>query len=122
MYSGKKCGIVGLPNVGKSTLFNFVMKEEVAEVANYPFCTIDPNIKKPEVKAPKIITNSTPIVISQTNVNPVNVSLSSVNSNGKTSNINDSNHSVLTMCLPPTTLNEQFSLFTELIFSANNLI
>lgn len=50
MASGKKCGIVGLPNVGKSTLFNFVMKEEVAEVANYPFCTIDPNIKKREVK------------------------------------------------------------------------
>jgi small GTP-binding protein len=50
MSSGKKCGIVGLPNVGKSTLFNFVMKEEVAEVANYPFCTIDPNIKKREVK------------------------------------------------------------------------
>lgn len=50
MASGKKCGIVGLPNVGKSTLFNFVMKEEIAEVANYPFCTIDPNIKKREVK------------------------------------------------------------------------
>jgi small GTP-binding protein len=50
MASGKKCGIVGLPNVGKSTLFNFVMKEEVAEVANYPFCTIDPNIKKRDVK------------------------------------------------------------------------
>ena len=49
MASGKKCGIVGLPNVGKSTLFNFVMKEEVADVANYPFCTIDPNIKKREV-------------------------------------------------------------------------
>ena len=56
MSSGKKCGIVGLPNVGKSTLFNFVMKEEVAEVANYPFCTIDPNIKKREVKDKRLET------------------------------------------------------------------
>jgi small GTP-binding protein len=58
MSSGKKCGIVGLPNVGKSTLFNFVMKEEVAEVANYPFCTIDPNIKKREVKDKRLETLS----------------------------------------------------------------
>jgi len=49
MSSGKKCGIVGLPNVGKSTLFNFIMKKEIAEVANYPFCTIDPNISKTPV-------------------------------------------------------------------------
>lgn len=38
-----KCGIVGLPNVGKSTLFNALTKNE-AEAANYPFCTIDPNV------------------------------------------------------------------------------
>ncbi len=37
-------GIVGLPNVGKSTLFNALTKSSVAEVANYPFCTIDPNV------------------------------------------------------------------------------
>lgn len=43
-------GIVGKPNVGKSTLFNIIIKEEIAEVANYPFCTIDPNIKKISVK------------------------------------------------------------------------
>ena len=36
-------GIVGLPNVGKSTLFNALTKSELAEMANYPFCTIDPN-------------------------------------------------------------------------------
>lgn len=38
-----KCGIVGLPNVGKSTLFNAVTATVAADVANYPFCTIDPN-------------------------------------------------------------------------------
>ncbi|WPX97642.1 redox-regulated ATPase YchF [Candidatus Fokinia crypta] len=37
------CGIVGLPNVGKSTLFNSVLGKEEAEAANYPFCTIEPN-------------------------------------------------------------------------------
>ncbi len=40
---GIKCGIVGLPNVGKSTLFNAVTQTVAADVANYPFCTIDPN-------------------------------------------------------------------------------
>lgn len=39
-----KIGIVGLPNVGKSTLFNALIKSETAEIANYPFCTIDPNV------------------------------------------------------------------------------
>ena len=39
-----KCGIVGLPNVGKSTLFNALMQSRKAEAANFPFCTIDPNI------------------------------------------------------------------------------
>ncbi len=38
------CGIVGLPNVGKSTLFNALTKKIVAMAANYPFCTIDPNV------------------------------------------------------------------------------
>ena len=39
-----RCGIVGLPNVGKSTLFNALTSSQNAEAANYPFCTIDPNV------------------------------------------------------------------------------
>ena len=40
---GFKCGIVGLPNVGKSTIFNAITSAG-AEAANYPFCTIEPNV------------------------------------------------------------------------------
>ncbi|MHB1816198.1 MAG: GTPase, partial [Steroidobacteraceae bacterium] len=39
-----RCGIVGLPNVGKSTLFNALTQAQNAAAANYPFCTIDPNV------------------------------------------------------------------------------
>ena len=39
-----QAGIVGLPNVGKSTLFNAITRTQKAEAANYPFCTIDPNV------------------------------------------------------------------------------
>ena len=46
---GFKCGIVGLPNVGKSTLFNALTASKNAEAANFPFCTIDPNIGVVEV-------------------------------------------------------------------------
>src|ERR1043166_4830882 len=41
---GFSCGIVGLPNVGKSTLFNALTSTQAAEAANYPFCTIEPNV------------------------------------------------------------------------------
>ena len=41
---GFKCGIVGLPNVGKSTLFNALLATQQAQAANYPFCTIEPNV------------------------------------------------------------------------------
>ena len=49
-----KCGIVGLPNVGKSTLFNALTKAGIA-AENYPFCTIDPNIGIVEVPDPRLV-------------------------------------------------------------------
>jgi ribosome-binding ATPase len=50
---GFKCGIVGLPNVGKSTVFNALTKAQVA-AANYPFCTIDPNVGIVPVPDPRL--------------------------------------------------------------------
>ena len=53
---GFKCGIVGLPNVGKSTLFNALTSTKNAEAANFPFCTIDPNIGVVEVPDKRLDT------------------------------------------------------------------
>jgi len=52
---GIKCGIVGLPNVGKSTLFNALTQAQNAAAANYPFCTIDPNIGVVPVPDPRLL-------------------------------------------------------------------
>ena len=49
-----RAGIVGLPNVGKSTLFNALTRSRKAEAANYPFCTIDPNVGVVTVPDPRL--------------------------------------------------------------------
>ena len=53
---GFNCGIVGLPNVGKSTLFNAITNTTSAAAANYPFCTIEPNIGRVPVPDPRLDT------------------------------------------------------------------
>lgn len=55
IYMGLKCGIVGLPNIGKSTFFNAITKTMQAEAANYPFCTIEPNIARVWLEDERII-------------------------------------------------------------------
>ena len=67
---GFKCGIVGLPNVGKSTLFNALTETAAAQAANYPFCTIEPNIGNvavPDARLDKLagIANSKKIIATQ---------------------------------------------------------
>src|ERR687892_167754 len=64
---GFRCGIVGLPNVGKSTLFNALTRTAAAQAANYPFCTIEPNTGEVAVPDPRLerlaeIGNSAQIV------------------------------------------------------------
>lgn len=51
---GFNCGIVGLPNVGKSTLFNALTSTMAAQAANYPFCTIEPNVGRVAVPDPRL--------------------------------------------------------------------
>jgi GTP-binding protein YchF len=67
---GFKCGIVGLPNVGKSTLFNALTSTQAAEAANYPFCTIEPNVGRVSVPDERLaqlaaIANSAKIIPTQ---------------------------------------------------------
>ncbi|MGE5721276.1 MAG: redox-regulated ATPase YchF [Sphingomonadales bacterium] len=52
---GFRCGIVGLPNVGKSTLFNALTETAAAQAANYPFCTIEPNVGRVAVPDPRLV-------------------------------------------------------------------
>jgi GTP-binding protein YchF len=53
---GFKCGIIGLPNVGKSTLFNALTETAAAQAANYPFCTIEPNVGEVAVPDARLAT------------------------------------------------------------------
>ena len=67
---GFRCGIVGLPNVGKSTLFNALTETQAAQAANYPFCTIEPNVGQvavPDERLEKIagIANSAKVIHTQ---------------------------------------------------------
>ncbi|MDR3325955.1 MAG: redox-regulated ATPase YchF [Rhodospirillaceae bacterium] len=67
---GFNCGIIGLPNVGKSTLFNALTSTIVAQVANYPFCTIEPNVGRvavPDLRLKKLseISKSVKIIPTQ---------------------------------------------------------
>ncbi len=64
---GLNCGIVGLPNVGKSTLFNALTRTAAAAAENYPFCTVEPNVGRVPVPDPRLerihaISNSTDLV------------------------------------------------------------
>ena len=69
---GFKCGIVGLPNVGKSTLFNALTKTAAAQAANYPFCTIEPNTG--EVAVPDTRLNEIAKIASSKEVIPTRIS------------------------------------------------
>lgn len=73
---GFKCGIVGLPNVGKSTLFNAVTKTAAAQAANYPFCTIEPNtgdVAVPDTRLNAIATIATSKEIIPTRITFVDI-------------------------------------------------
>lgn len=66
-------GIIGLPNVGKSTLFNVLLKRQVADVSNYPFCTIEPNVGIVEVPDERLEKLSNLIFDQRTSLTPYKV-------------------------------------------------
>ena len=71
-----RCGIVGLPNVGKSTLFNAVTSTQNAEAANYPFCTIDPNtgtVIVPDEREDKLVKMYNPKKVVPTTIEFVDI-------------------------------------------------
>jgi GTP-binding protein YchF len=73
---GFKCGIVGLPNVGKSTLFNALTETAAAQAANYPFCTIEPNVGRvavPDERLQKIATIARSAQVIETQIEFVDI-------------------------------------------------
>ena len=68
---GFKCGIIGLPNIGKSTLFNALTQTSQAQAENYPFCTIEPNIG--EVDVPDDRLNQLSIISSSARTTPTRI-------------------------------------------------
>ena len=73
---GFRCGIVGLPNVGKSTLFNALTETQAAQAANYPFCTIEPNVGQvavPDERLQKIAAIATSAKIIETQLGFVDI-------------------------------------------------
>ncbi len=68
---GFKCGIVGLPNVGKSTLFNALTQTAAAQAANYPFCTIEPNVG--DVAVPDVRLDSLAAIANSAQIIPTRI-------------------------------------------------
>lgn len=68
---GFSCGIVGLPNVGKSTLFNALTQTAAAQAANFPFCTIEPNVGR--VAVPDVRLDALAAIVKPNKVVPTSL-------------------------------------------------